>query len=138
MATTITKYVDGTWGTAFQGATALCANKWDFTGTSKNNDTPTSCVPGFNAVSPGQRSGQGNMTVFFDGTNLPNFVEGSFLTNITLGSQGAAPGTNVVQVSMASAIIDSVKITNPNPGTVTYDIAFQTNGTYQYGALPTS
>ena len=139
MSQTIVKtYVDGTWGTGTLNGVSICVNKWDFTGTAANNDTPTSCTPGFNAKSPGQRSGKGNLTFFFDGVTLPNFTEGNYMTGLVLGNQGAAPGTSVPQVSMASAIIDEVKITSGNPGIVTYDVAYSTNWQYQYGALPTS
>ena len=129
-------YIDGTWGTLSVNGTPICANKWDFTATAKNTDTPVSCKPGFNLRSPGQRSGSGSMTLFFDGKNLPTIQEGTYLQNLRLGNQGATPGTVVVQLSCATVMVDSVKITNPNPGSVTYDIDYSTSDTYQYGDLP--
>ena len=137
MATQYT-YSDGTWGTLTIAGTVVCVNKWNFKGTQKSNDTPVSCVPGFSNPSPGMRSGSGSLTLFFDGTNLPNYQEGQIATGLVLGNMYADGKTTVVQVSAATIIIDGVTITNTPGSEVTYDIDFSTKGLYQYAALPTS
>lgn len=131
-------YIDGTWGTALQGTTPLCINKWDATYSAKVNETPVSCNPGYMGRSSGMKDATGNFTVFYDGVTLPTFDAGQVIQKLRLGNQYTTPGTTVVQFAADAIVVDNVKVTNTPGSPVTYDIAWSLqSGKYYLGDIPT-
>src|SRR4051812_107973 len=124
------KKINGHDGKLTINSAELCVTKFEFTGTTKLEETSDTCSEGFMTSTPGLRSGKGAFSATYDGITPPPVEDGDGIVDLLF--QHRVGSGLVTALSADFSWVTSRKINNPIPGLVTYDLDFETNGAYAW------